>query len=104
MNKEQLNKSLHYRMRLRPIARRFDGKVELEKIDDDWIVIKTVSGRGIQIKNIRTDHAITLAYDHIRTFMSDTSRPNDGLKYGFLELTIQVSISGYRIDIEPIRR
>ena len=103
MNKDALKKSLHARVRLRPVARRFDGETELEAIDDEWI-IEGSNASGVQIKNARTYHVTTLGPDHISKFVTDPDRSSLGFKTGFLVLTVQVFIGGNRLWIEPTSR
>jgi hypothetical protein len=93
MNRSALRKSEGMVVRLRPIAKRFDGGPggwPLPDMDDDWR-IGTISDEGVPISSLRTDHGTTLGYDHIHHFTSD---PQRGERYGFLTLTVQVHIGG----------
>ena len=75
MNKSQLARSVHYRVRLRPVVRRFMGSRELKSIDDDWLVADVPKGaRGVEIHNIRTGHVVRLAPDQIHHFSEDIAR------------------------------
>ena len=100
MNRKMLAKTLHFRMRLRPIAERFDalGR-KLPQEDDDWIV-DGVRDDGLQLVNVRTGHCPTVPYDHIKEFRSDLSR-RDGLQHGFLMLLSQMRLQGDRATPEP---
>jgi len=103
MNKDMLRKNLYARVRLRPIARRFNRTAELEQIDDDWI-IRQVLDAGIRIENLRSYHTTILGYDHIHQYTSDPNRDSGGLKYGFLSLNVQILIYPSELRIEPIIR
>lgn len=103
MNKSQLSRCTQYRVRLRPIARRFRGDRELRALDDDWLVAAVGAGvKGVEIRNSRTGHFIKLQYDQIHHFAEDVSRDWNGLLHGFLELRCQLRLSGSRVDIEPL--
>lgn len=100
MNRQALKKSVGKRVRIRPIAKRFDGGPggpELPQIDDDWIV-ERLTDDGVTISNPRTDHSTTLGYDHLHHFTSD---PQRGKEFGFLTLTGQIHIGGTRVWFEP---
>ena len=92
---------LYHRVRIRPIAKELQGTIELPKVDDEWI-IERISDDGVTIDNPRTRHSKLIGFDHIHHYTSDPSKNYDGLKHGFLTLTIQLSISGYHVNIEPI--
>lgn len=99
MQKDALKKSLNKRVRLRPIARRFNGGrhgAELPLVDDYW-VIEQVTAEGVTLRNTRTGHRPSLRFDHIHHFTSDLA---DG--YGFLVLTVQLHIGGIDAWIEPL--
>jgi hypothetical protein len=100
MNKEALRKSEFKVVRIRPIARRFDGGPdgpELSRIDDDWMIGRRTDD-GLPVENMRTNHQTILGYDHIHHF---TSGPRRGKGFGFLTLTVQIHIGGTRLWIEP---
>ena len=101
MNKDKLRQNIYYRVRLRPIPKRFKGSVELDPIDDEWI-IEQVTDAGVTIKNMRTDHSKLLGFDHIHHYTSDPSRDFDGFKHGFLTLTVQLSLDGILVRVDPI--
>jgi len=73
-------------VRIRPIARRFQGSRELEQIDD----------------NLRCDHCPTLGFDHIHSYTSDPMRDTDGQKHGFLQLVVEIRLTDRRYTIEPL--
>ena len=102
MNKDQLAKSKGSRIRLRPIAKRFEDNRELPPIDDDWIIEFVDKNKGVNIFNVRTNHTTALGFDHIREFISDPNRDRDELKHGFLKLKVQISLCGNTVKIEPL--
>lgn len=104
MNLEQLKKNVGQRVRLRPIARRFDehGR-ELEAKDDVWIV-QAVTDIGISLSNERTGHQPTLGRDHVYSYASDPGRTRAELKHGFLTLHVQLFLRGFLAEIEPTPR
>ena len=103
MNKTRLQRSIQFRIKLRPVARRFLGERELKSIDDDWIVTNVGSeAKGVEIRNTRTDHVIRLAYDRIHHFSEDVARNWNGLSHGFFELRSQVVLSGSRAELQPL--
>lgn len=102
MNKGKLKKSIYHRIRIRPVAKRFDGQNYLAKEDDDWIIQKVED--IVELSNVRTGHVAKLGFDHIHHYVSDPDRDFDGLTHGILELNVQLTLSGVRIEYEPIRR
>jgi hypothetical protein len=101
MNKQALKNSTGMYIRLRPVAKRFEGGrggIELDQNDHDWI-IESVDA-GVRIRSAHSRHVTTLGWDHIHEFKSD---PDRGPRYGFLILSIQVHVSGDDVWIEPIR-
>lgn len=103
MNKKKLEKSVGQRVRLRPIARRFDHNEELPQIDDLWI-IECVSKDGVHLLNTRTNHCPTLGFDHIYSYMSDPDRSRGSEVHGRLQLTVQLILRGDEVLNEPTRR
>lgn len=97
MNKEQLKRLEWKQVKIRPIAKRIHHLTgeELPPIDDRWQVVG-VNKDGVHLRVLRTDHGITLPYDHIREFMHDTECD------GFLFLKVQVTLSGDRATKEPL--
>lgn len=104
MNKAKLEECLWQRVRLRPIAGRMmtDG-TWLPAIDDEWIPTE-LSERGLRIQNIRTQHAPLVGLDHIHHYVNDPERERDGLRHGFLDLNVQLTLSGCNVFTEPLRR
>src|SRR5215469_7823235 len=100
MNKEQIKKSLGHRVRIRPIAKQFDGTKALPLMDDDWIIRRVDD--DVELSNMRTGHAAILGFDHIFSYMSEPGRDSGGIKYGFLQLRIQLSLAGKDVKIEPL--
>ncbi len=104
MNRSALRKNLYSRVRIRPIAKRYNGDMELQRLDHDWI-IERVDDAGVLVRNIRTKHVTTLGYDHIHHFTTDPDRSMQGIAFGFLTLNIQVHIGdGNRLWVEPTPR
>ena len=103
MNKSHLQRCLHFRVRLRPIARRFFGARELKAIDDDWLVADVgARSKGVEIHNPRTRHVVHVAYDQIHHFSEDIARDWNGLSHGFFELRAQLTLSGAWATFEPL--
>jgi hypothetical protein len=104
VNKAKLAENLYSRLRLRPIAwRRTVEGTWLAPIDDDWILTE-VTERGLRIQNIRTHHAPLVGFDHVHHYASDPARDWDGLKHGFLDLDMQLTLSGCNVFTNPVRR
>lgn len=105
MKKDQIKKNIGYLVRLRPMARSYEGGIgigkELEPADHDWR-IKNTNEKGIEVENLYTGHCTILGYDHIREFLTDPSRGFDGTKHGFLHLKVQIRMSGIHLQVEPI--
>lgn len=103
MNKGMLPKCQYHIVRLRPIARRFQGDRELEPYDDDWMIEKVDQARGVvEIRNLRCDSCPTLGFDHIHSYISDPMRDVGGQKHGFLKLLVQVILTDTGPRIEPL--
>ena len=104
MNKTKLAENLYARVRLRPVAwRRMSDGTWLPPIDDDYIVIDATPD-GLLISNTRTGHQPLLGFDHVHHYMSDPSRDRDGLAHGFLDLNVQLTLSGCNVFVDPLRR
>jgi len=104
MNWDQMKKNLHARVQLRPTPHRLDEYgIKLPPSDDDWL-IQEVSGEGVRIKNLRTDHTTTLGKDHIYDYVSNPDRSQGGVKHGFLTLKVQVSLKANNLSITPTAR
>src|SRR5437763_13327880 len=100
MNKDQIKKSLGHRVRIRPIAERSDGTKALPLMDDDWIISRVDD--HVELSNIRTGHFAILGFDHIHSYFSDPGRNHAGIKYGFLQLRVQLLLRGKQLEIEPL--
>ena len=60
--------------------------------------------QALRISNNRTGHAPLLGFDHVHHYVTDPARDWDGLKHGFLELDVQLTLSGCNVFTEPLRR
>ena len=103
MHWKRLEKSVGQRVRLRPMARRFDGGMELPQLDDEWI-IQRVSKEGVQLHNTRTDHCLTLGADHIFSYSTDPDRSRGAELHGMLQLHVQLTLRGDEVLTEPVPR
>src|SRR6202034_4324102 len=104
MNLEQLKRNKGWRVQLIPIASRLndDGR-ELPPLDDDWIV-GDVSNEGVLIANTRTPRQVMLGADHIHHFTTNPDRSQDGFKYGFFTLNVQIFLQGHKSWVRPNTR
>jgi hypothetical protein len=103
MNKEMLAKCEGYVVRIRPIARRFQGQQELEPLDDDWRIGRVdLARKTLEIRNVRCDQCPTLGLDHIHSYSSDPMRDFDGQKHAFLQLNVQVFLTEQGPHVEPL--
>jgi len=103
MNKEMLAKCEGHLVRIRPMARRFQGGHELEQIDDDWRITSVDGARKVvEIHNLRCDYCPTLGFDHIHSYTSDPMRDTDGQKHGFLQLIVEIRLTDRGLTIEPL--
>lgn len=101
MNKAALRKGVGTDVRIRPIAKRFDGGpggALLPSQDDDWR-IQGFHPNGITISNNRVPYQAVLGFDQVREFMTD---PGRGIGYGFLILKVHLNIGGNFLWTEPI--
>ncbi|HEU0049459.1 MAG TPA: hypothetical protein VFQ43_17870 [Nitrososphaera sp.] len=97
MKKSKLATMRYKRLKIRPVARRFDySHGELPPIDDAWLVTDA-SPHELSLCNPRTSHQLRIGTDHVREFMTDP-KGSDGL----LILKSQVSLRGNGIDVEPL--
>ena len=99
MNRRMLSKMQFKRVKVRPLARRFDknGR-ELERLDDVWIIIPNPPGDKITLRNTSTDHILEIGTDHIREYMTDPGGTD-----GFLKLKSQIIIlQGRGVFVEPL--
>lgn len=100
MNLAKLKQSIGTCVRLRPpaICQAPDGRAL--QADDEWLV-ESASHDGLRLYNVRTDHVLELNPDHVHHFTSG-QRSIGAPPTGFLELNVQVTLSGLRCSIEPI--
>jgi hypothetical protein len=102
VNWNQFKKNIGARYKVEPPACSLDELgAELGEISDDWILTSIGPNDVAELTNARTQHVLRLAKDHIYDFRSDTTRPNDGSRYGFLVLKIQVFLQGARLSMRP---
>lgn len=97
MNKSQLLKSVGVRVQLRPPAVDRDGRVW----DGDWL-IESVEDERVQLRMIGFGYSVPLGTDHVYSFLTNPARDNGGLRFGFLQLHVQLMISGNTVHIEPL--
>ena len=102
MKKQKLRQCLFTRVRLRPAARSIPTRHPLHPNDDTWIVTAVRQGGVVELSNIVTGHVAQLGADHIHHFDSDPMSETDGLKHGFLTLTVQVHMRGCNLSVEPL--
>ena len=97
MNRSLLHKLNNQRVRVRPIARRFDDLGnELPGADDVWSVSQAHSD-GVVLINHATNHILGLAPEHIRSYMAEVPG-----RTGFLLLNVQVFLQGRKVHKEPL--
>lgn len=78
MNRERVSKMAGKRVKVRPIARRFElTGIELPPIDDIWTIQSTAKDE-ITLANPRTGHSFPLGMDHIREYLTDRVDRTDG--------------------------
>lgn len=86
------------RVRLRPVARRFDSDAhELNEVDFIWS-IDEASEDKLVLHNDRTGHSFPLNADHVHEFRTDPLANN----VGFLLLNSQIFLRADKISIEPL--
>jgi hypothetical protein len=103
MNKDKLKKSVGSWVQLVPSAIELDQHGRpLPTKDDDWFV-QSVSADGVVISNGRTRHAPTLGEDSVHHWASNLTRPQNGARYGFYVLTVQLYIQGDEVRVRPTR-
>lgn len=101
MNKKKLKELMWSRVRLRRPAISVLGGRVVDRRDDVWIVTGA-DDAGLRIQNTVTGHVAALGHDHIHAYDSDHQSEWDGLRHGFLRLTSQIYMSGYRLWYEPL--
>ncbi|HHT9120782.1 MAG TPA: hypothetical protein ACFYD3_09630 [Candidatus Hypogeohydataceae bacterium YC41] len=96
MKIKKLKSMIGKKVRIDPMANRMtpEGKL-LDKLDDEWLIIKVDDKeKEIVLKNVRTDHILSLGFDNIHDFNS--------LK--ILNVRCQITLQGVNVGIEPICR
>ncbi|MDE3100112.1 MAG: hypothetical protein KGJ88_11625 [Verrucomicrobiota bacterium] len=101
MNFDKLQQNVGARIRLRPPATRQKNAGIIEDVDDVWILESVSRNDGVKLHNVRTGHVVVLLEDHVHHFTSDPL-PHDGLKHGFLELSVHVRLDPKGLKVEPI--
>ena len=96
MNKHMLAKSQNARVQIRP-APLHQGR----PTTSDWI-INRVEERRIQLWNPGAGYIIWLGLDAVREYMDDMKRTIGEIRYGFLRLKVQLTLSGRDVLVEPI--
>lgn len=103
MHKDRLKKSVGSWVQLVPSAIELDHLgFPLPKKDDDWFV-QSLAPDGVVISNPRTRHAPTLGEDSVHHWHSNPTRPQNGARYGFYVLNVQLYIQGNEVRIRPTR-
>ncbi len=98
MNRRMLPRLKGQRVRLRPIARRFDSKGhELDEMDFIWS-IDEASEDKLLLHYDGTGHSFPLNGDHVHEFRTDPLANNGG----FLLLNSQIFLRADKISIEPL--
>jgi hypothetical protein len=98
MNRERVSKMAGKRIKVRPVARRFElTGAELPPIDDIWI-IQSTSKDEITLANPRTGHSFPLGMDQIREYLTDRVDRSDA----FLVLKSQIILKGRGVSVEPL--
>jgi hypothetical protein len=100
MNFDQLRKNEGYLVKLVPPAHHLDAAGELLSIEDeDWTIV-AVTRNWVEIKTA-SGHSYRLGLDHIRNFTTDPNRSTDGINHAFLQLHVQLRISGFQVIVIP---
>jgi len=97
VNRAQLTKTIGQHVRLRPEAKGPRG----EPVDDDWLV-RAVDDRRVELVNQRSGDLALVGLDHVYGYDSNPQRDTDAIKYGFLKLHVEVTLTGRDVRIEPL--
>ena len=89
MNKDYLKKAVGFHVQLRPPAADRDGHI----LDHDWVISSVESDR-LRIDMIGYGYTVVLGLDHVYSFMTNPERDRDGTRFGFLQLHVQLMVSG----------
>ena len=101
MKWREFKKNIGARMRLHPLPIIRTGDFFKNWRDIDWIINKIdEEAKQIELSAVGFGYTVTLGKDHIHSFMSDTQRPPDGLKYGILKLHVRLVIDSVNIKLE----
>ncbi len=101
MNKKMIQRCIDYRIRLRPIPRRYmNGK---EQSVRDWVWhVNNVDTKGmVTLHNISTGHTVKLGSDHIRNYDTDHQNETDGYSHGFFTLKGHAKYIDGEFIVEP---
>ena len=99
MNKEKLSEMRYKRVKVRPIAQRYDASgFKVESSDDVWL-IERASREELELRNLHCGQGVSIGTDYIREFMTDHNlyQKSDG----FLLLKVRIilhSPAGYIIE------
>jgi hypothetical protein len=103
MNKHKLRDSLHYRVRLTPVARcKIPNGPWLPAVDRDWLVQSVDPAGIVHLSNTSSGHVAILGHDRIHHFEYEPDRDWDGLKHGMYILRTQLVIHGNEIHYLPL--
>jgi len=97
VNKQKLSEMGYKRVRISPVARRFNHGIESEQIDDPWLVTNA-SREKLELRNPRSDQHVEFGTDHVREYMTDLGRSD-----GVLVLKSQIFLIARQMPrIEPL--
>lgn len=100
MNKSQLIKNLHNRVRLCPMANREDEDGNpLPAIDEEWI-IREITNDSLTLANPRTKHQSTLGLYQIASYANDPRTGSGTEKCGVLRLHVQLTLKGGDVRVD----
>jgi hypothetical protein len=97
MNKAGLKKSIGYRVQIRPPALDSQGR----SVDADWI-IQDVTDEYLSLQMTGYGYLAKLGLDHVYSFLSNPQRDTDQIRFGFLQLLVQITVRGTDVHIDPI--
>lgn len=97
MNKSYLPKLEGQYVRLRPRVKNDSGA----EADADWLV-QRVQGETLELRRVDGSEMLVIGADHIHEYVSDPSRGSNPARYGFLNLHVQVFLSGGKGFVEPL--
>ncbi len=99
MNWEQVKKNEGTHVRLRPPAR------GLSIPDGDWFISEVNKrDRYAQLNFPPTGHTVRLNGDHLRNYVSDSTRGGGGKTFGFLLLEVELTFDNRGVNMEPLLR